>query len=66
VHQKGVNSMDVSGLSYRKVFVDTRKFFSLIFGVNELRNKPPYLVGLSSQHSRPIFWLYQVGISHET
>ena len=45
VHPKGANNMAVSGLACRKALVGTGRDISVLFGINRLRNKPPYLVG---------------------
>ena len=45
VHQKGANSMAVSGLVCRNDLVGTGKAISVIFGINAVRNKRSHLVG---------------------
>ena len=44
-HQKGTNSMAMSGLTCRKTLIDTGRAVSVLVGINELRNKLTYLVG---------------------
>ena len=55
VYPKGANSMACIG-----------RAISALFGINGVRNKQSYLVGLYFQHSRPIFQLWQVGSSRVT
>jgi len=45
VHQKGANSMAMSGLACRKALIDTGRAVSVLVGIKGLRNKPTYLVG---------------------
>ena len=45
MHPKGANSMVMSGLAGRKALVGTGRVISVLFGINRLRNNPPYLVG---------------------
>ena len=44
-HQKGANSMAVSGLISRNDLVGTGRAISVLFGVNGIRNKQSHLVG---------------------
>ena len=66
VHLKGANSMAASGLISRNNLVGTGRAISVLFGINGDRNKRLTLLGLHFQRSRPVFQLWQVGISPET
>jgi len=66
VHLKGVNSMAASGLVFRSDLVGTGRAISILSGINGVRKKQSHLVGLHFQNSRPVFQLWQVGISLET
>ena len=66
VQPKGANSMAASGLVFRSNLVGTGRAISILFGINGVRNKLSHLVGLHFQNSRPVFQLWQVGISLKT
>ena len=45
VHPKGANSMAASGLVFRSDLVGTGRAFSILFGINGVRNLRSHLVG---------------------
>ena len=62
---KGANSVAASGLISRNNLVGTGRAISVFLAYMELQTSNLALYGLHIQRSRPIFQLWQVGISQE-
>jgi len=55
VHPKGANSMAASGFVFRSDLVGTGRAISILFGINEVRNKRSHLVGPPFPEFKPRF-----------
>ena len=64
MHPKDANSMAASGLVSRNDLAGTGRAISVLFGVRNISISP--CRASISQHSRPTFQQWQVGISLKT